>query len=203
MDYASLADSYARRYGLDPALYRALIQQESGWNPRARSEDGAYGLTQAMPDTARQPGYGVAPLRDPGRPDEQLRFGAEYLRAMLDEFGGDVVKALAAYNAGAGAVQKYGGVPPYDETQGYVRAILSNAGLGDLGVGPTRARAEAGLPLAVRGSRTHGPDGRFGDIYGAGRQAGLAEDPEERARRARRDTTLALLSYGQRLLNTA
>lgn len=146
--YRDMATGYARRYNIPPALLHALIQQESGWNPNARSPVGASGLTQVMPDTARQPGYGVDPLLDPRDPQENLRFGAEYLAAMLRNYDGDHIRALAAYNWGPGNADNWSGdmgdLPA--ETRGYINNIY--AGLeDDYGTGPTRARAEAGLPL--------------------------------------------------------
>jgi len=108
----------------------ALQQQESGGNPNALSPKGAAGSYQIMPDTARKPGFGVTPLRgwdgvDPrtAPPEEQKRFANDYLAAMARENGGDRNKALAAYNAGPGAVEQYGGIPPYAETQNYVKSI--------------------------------------------------------------------------------
>ena len=98
-------------------LFLRLVQQESGWNPKARSHKGALGLAQLMPATART-------LRvDPRDPAQNLDGGARYLAAQYRQFGSWRL-ALAAYNAGPQAVTKYGGVPPYKETQGYVRAIL-------------------------------------------------------------------------------
>ena len=112
----------AKKHGIDPALLAGLVKQESGFNPNAGSPAGARGLTQLMPGTAA--GLGVTNVLDPV---QSLDGGAKYLRAQLDAFGGDVTKALAAYNAGPGAVQRYGGVPPYAETQNYVRAVQANA----------------------------------------------------------------------------
>jgi soluble lytic murein transglycosylase-like protein len=112
-------DAAAARYGIDPALLRGLVRQESGFDPRARSGAGAMGLTQLMPGTAASLG-----VTDPYDPTQSLDGGARYLREMLDRFGGDPAKALAAYNAGPGAVSRFGGVPPYPETQSYVRNIL-------------------------------------------------------------------------------
>ena len=111
-----------QKHGLDPALLRALIRAESNFNPRATSPAGARGLTQLMPGTAASLG-----VRDPYDPAQAIDGGARYLRQQLDAFGGDVRKALAAYNAGPGAVQRYGGVPPYAETQNYVRRVLGYA----------------------------------------------------------------------------
>jgi soluble lytic murein transglycosylase-like protein len=112
----------ANKHGIDPALLAGLVKQESGFDPNAGSSAGARGLTQLMPGTAA--GLGVTNVLDPL---QSLDGGAKYLRAQLDAFGGDVTKALAAYNAGPGAVQRYGGVPPYAETQNYVRAVQANA----------------------------------------------------------------------------
>jgi soluble lytic murein transglycosylase-like protein len=112
----------AQRYSLDPALLVGLIKQESGFQPAIRSSAGAVGLTQLMPGTAAS--LGVTDSTDPA---QAIDGGAKYLRQQLDSFGGDVAKALAAYNAGPGAVQKYGGVPPYAETQNYVKNVTAFA----------------------------------------------------------------------------
>jgi soluble lytic murein transglycosylase-like protein len=120
--YGAEITAAARKYGLDPALLAGLVKQESGFNPTAGSPAGARGLTQLMPGTAA--GLGVTNVLDPA---QSLDGGAKYLRQQLDAFGGDVARALAAYNAGPGAVKRYGGVPPYAETQNYVRAVQANA----------------------------------------------------------------------------
>jgi soluble lytic murein transglycosylase-like protein len=112
----------AKKHGIDPALLAGLVKQESGFNPTAGSPAGARGLTQLMPGTAA--GLGVSDVLDP---IQSLDGGAKYLRQQLDAFGGDVTRALAAYNAGPGAVQRHGGVPPYAETQNYVRIVQANA----------------------------------------------------------------------------
>jgi soluble lytic murein transglycosylase-like protein len=112
----------AKKHGIDPALLAGLVKQESGFNPNAGSPAGARGLTQLMPGTAA--GLGVSNVLDPV---QNLDGGAKYLRQQLDAFGGDVTRALAAFNAGPGAVQRYGGVPPYAETQNYVRIVQANA----------------------------------------------------------------------------
>jgi soluble lytic murein transglycosylase-like protein len=120
--YGAQITTAAKKYGIDPALLAGLVKQESGFNPNAGSAAGARGLTQLMPSTAA--GLGVTNVLDPA---QSLDGGAKYLRAQLDAFGGDVSRALAAYNAGPGAVKRYGGVPPYAETQNYVRAVQANA----------------------------------------------------------------------------
>jgi soluble lytic murein transglycosylase-like protein len=120
--FDGLINDAATRNGVDPALLKALIRQESNFNPNARSGAGAVGLTQLMPSTAA--GLGVG---DPTAPAQAIEGGAKYLRQQLDRFGGDAAKALAAYNAGPGAVQRFGGVPPYAETQSYVQRVLGYA----------------------------------------------------------------------------
>ncbi|MFT4034775.1 MAG: lytic transglycosylase domain-containing protein [Patulibacter sp.] len=119
--YASEITAAATKYDLDPALLAGLVKQESGFDPSIRSAAGATGLTQLMPATAKA--LGVTDATDPA---QSLEGGAKYLREQLDRFGGDERLALAAYNAGPGAVQRYGGIPPYPETQHYVTAVLAN-----------------------------------------------------------------------------
>lgn len=109
----------ATQQGLDPALVRAVVQAESGFNPRAVSPAGAKGLMQLMDGTARALG-----VRDSFDPAENVAGGTRYLRQLLTQFG-DERLALAAYNAGPGAVQRHGGVPPFDETQRYVATVLA------------------------------------------------------------------------------
>ena len=120
--YDALIQASATRNGVDPALLKGLIRQESGFDPDAGSSAGAQGLTQLMPGTASA--LGVTDLHDPA---QSIEGGAEYLSQQLKTFGGDESKALAAYNAGPGAVQRYGGVPPYAETQQYVQNVLGYA----------------------------------------------------------------------------
>jgi soluble lytic murein transglycosylase-like protein len=120
--FSDLINAAAQKYGVDPALLKALIRQESNFNPNARSPAGASGLTQLMPGTAASLG-----VSNPLDPRQAIDGGAKYLSQQLKAFGGDVRKALAAYNAGPGAVQRYGGVPPYAETQNYVRAVMGFA----------------------------------------------------------------------------
>ncbi len=120
--YDPLVEQAAARYGIDPAVLHGLIQQESGFDPQAQSSAGAAGLTQLMPGTASS--LGVANPLDPA---ESIEGGARYLSQMMARFGGNTEDALAAYNAGPGAVQQYGGIPPYAETQSYVQKVLANA----------------------------------------------------------------------------
>ncbi len=112
----------AARYNLDPAVLHGLIQQESGFNPNSRSSAGALGLTQLMPGTASSLG-----VTNPLDPVESIEGGARYLSQMMSRFGGNTEEALAAYNAGPGAVSQYGGVPPYAETRDYVNKVLGYA----------------------------------------------------------------------------
>jgi soluble lytic murein transglycosylase-like protein len=120
--YDAQITAAATKYGIDPALLKGLIRQESNFDPNARSGAGAQGLTQLMPGTASS--LGVADANDPA---QAIDGGAKYLSQQLQRFGGDASKALAAYNAGPGAVAKYGGVPPYAETQTYVQKVLGYA----------------------------------------------------------------------------
>lgn len=117
--YLNTAKAVASRHGIPEDLFLRLVQQESGWNPHARSHKGAMGLAQLMPATAAK--LGVNP-RDPA---QNLEGGARYLRMMYDRFGSWRL-ALAAYNAGPEAVAKHNGIPPYRETRNYVRIILGS-----------------------------------------------------------------------------
>ena len=110
--------SAARKFGVDSELVRAVATAESNLNQAARSNVGAIGVMQLMPETAKSLGV------DPYDEKQNIEGGAHYLRKMLDKFNGDLKNAIAAYNAGPGAVKKYGGVPPYSETQNYVGRVL-------------------------------------------------------------------------------
>ncbi len=112
--YDPLIETYSAKYGVDPTFVRAVIQVESDFNPLCVSHKGARGLMQLMPGTAKQ--YGVTEVHDP---EQNIRAGVRHLAYLLELFG-DQPRALAAYNAGEGAVLKYGGIPPYEETSTYV-----------------------------------------------------------------------------------
>lgn len=114
--YLDIAKTAARQHRIPEDLFLRLVQQESGWNANARSHKGALGLAQLMPQTARALGV------DPYDVRQNLEGGARYLRRQYDTFG-DWRLALAAYNAGPGAVERHKGIPPYQETQNYVRVI--------------------------------------------------------------------------------
>jgi soluble lytic murein transglycosylase-like protein len=131
--YDALVQEYADRHGLRRDLVRAVIQVESAFNPFARSPKGAMGLMQLMPATARELG-----VRNAFDPAENIRGGTAYLRQLLDRYSGNEELALAAYNAGFNAVDRYGQrVPPYTETQNYVRKVGSAAASADTRISPT------------------------------------------------------------------
>lgn len=125
--YESLIAAASTRHGVDSGLLRAVIRAESGFNPRAVSRTGAQGLMQLMPGTSRALG-----VSDPFDPARNIDGGARYLRHLLDMFGSQPL-AVAAYNAGPGSVKRYGGIPPYSETQAYVRRVMDYVSQGRAG----------------------------------------------------------------------
>ena len=156
-DYAA---GVAQRYGIPVDIFGAMLNQESGWNPEAVSPKGAIGVGQLMPATARELGV------DPTDPYQNIEGAAKYLSQNYKTFG-DWRKALAAYNAGPGAVQKYGGIPPYAETQNYVNTIMGRVGSG-AEVGSAAMRA-LGLQPDVTGAKPM-----------AGLLGGMPQQPEEK-----------------------
>ncbi len=119
--FSQYIEAASSRYEVDNNLIHAVIEQESHYKPDALSPKGAQGLMQLMPDTARQ--YGVTDAFDP---EQNINGGTKYLRYLLKRYNGDIYLALAAYNAGEGAVDRYGGVPPYPETKNYIEKIVMN-----------------------------------------------------------------------------
>jgi soluble lytic murein transglycosylase-like protein len=148
--FDDLIVEHARRHDIRPDLVRAVVQVESGFNPRALSPKGAQGLMQLMPATARELGVGNA-----FDPEENVRGGVQYLRQLLDRYGNDEQLALAAYNAGPGAVDRYGEtVPPYAETQRYVTKVSQAAG-----------ESLAAVAARIQKATDTTPDGREIPLY--------------------------------------
>ena len=144
-----LIEKYADKNGLDSDFVKAVIKQESGFNPNATSKCGAMGLMQLMPSTAE--GLGVTNAYDA---EQNIEGGTKYLKGLMDRFDNNKSLALAAYNAGPNAVKKYGGIPPYMETQNYVKSVLSNYDKMKEGVnGGVNGRVNGRVNDAVNGGR--------------------------------------------------
>jgi len=129
-DYAPMIEKVCAKYSVDPELVKAVIQAESAYNSKAVSHAGAIGLMQLMPATAAR--FGVKEIFDP---NENIHGGVQYLKFLLQLFNGDLPLAVAAYNAGEGAVQRFQGIPRYTETQNYVRKVMSLYGKSDYSSG--------------------------------------------------------------------
>ncbi len=139
--YGKIIYDVAIRHSINPHLVAALIHVESAFNARAVSPKGAYGLMQLLPETARR--FGLNKKKDLFDPKKNLEAGVRYLKWLADRFGGDTQKILAAYNAGEGAVDRFGGIPPYQETQSYVQKIFGLLGFSSA---PAPAPQAAVLP---------------------------------------------------------
>ena len=122
-DIDKLIDKYSEQNNLDPDFVKAVVKQESGFNPNAKSHCGAMGLMQLMPATAQ--GLGVTNAYDA---EQNIYGGTKYLKGLMDRFDNNKELALAAYNAGPNAVKKYNGIPPYRETQNYVKNVMASYG---------------------------------------------------------------------------
>jgi len=145
--YGKIIYDIAVRHSINPHLVAALIHVESALNPRAVSSKGAYGLMQLLPETARR--FGLKKKKDLLDPKKNLEAGVRYLKWLADRFGGDAEKILAAYNAGEGAVERFGGIPPYQETQSYVQRIF-----GLLGFAVPPSPVPAAQPAAPSGQES-------------------------------------------------
>jgi len=161
--------------GINPNLLKALIDQESSFNPNAESPVGAKGYAQLMPDTARGLGVDINDTR------QNVLGGARYLKEQLDKFDGDVDKALAAYNAGPGAVEKYGGVPPYKETQDYVRSIKEKLGEepAETPISEEKVSPEENIPTEEETTPQAATEGREEDYKPIGADTKLEEQTKE------------------------
>jgi soluble lytic murein transglycosylase-like protein len=148
--YDALIERRATEQKVDPLLVKSIMLVESNYDPRAVSRKGASGLMQLMPATAKR--FGVERIFDP---EENVRGGVSYLAFLLRLFGGDLTKAVAAYNAGENAVLRHGGVPPYAETQEYVRKVM--AVYHGRPSGPILVAPAAGKPLLATGSSSQSP----------------------------------------------
>jgi hypothetical protein len=150
--FGKLIYQIARSYALNPLLVAAIAKVESDFNPRARSRKGACGLMQVLPSTARR--FGLARKRDLFNPRKNLEAASRYLRWLVDRFGDDPVRVLAAYNAGEGAVDRFGGVPPFSETRDYVQRIFGLLGFSALLETPVAAAVPiAAATSALAGAR--------------------------------------------------
>ena len=147
-DLDAIFEAAGQKYNVPPNLLKAIAKVESNFRPNATSPKGAMGIMQLMPGTAR--GLGVTDAYDP---EQNIMGGAKYIRQQLDKFGGDVRLALAAYNAGPGAVVKYDGIPPYKETQNYVPKVMGYYQGGDIVAGTVNFNS-SGISGAVEKSKS-------------------------------------------------
>jgi soluble lytic murein transglycosylase-like protein len=148
LDVSAILKDAGAKHGLDPDFLASVIHTESGYNVKAVSPKGARGLMQLMPKTAEQLG-----VKDSFDPASNVDGGTKYLRALLDQYNGDVPKALAAYNAGALRVAQYNGVPPYPETHAYVRRIIADYNRKKAAAKKTTTQAVAKKPVGSASSQ--------------------------------------------------
>ena len=154
-DLDAIFEDAALRYDISVDLLKAVAKAESNFRPDATSRSGAMGIMQLMPGTARALG-----VDDAYDPEQNIMGGASYLKQMLDRFGGDVSLALAAYNAGSNNVERYNGIPPFNETQNYVRTVLEYLGGDSITAGTVTYGGGAGMSVKAIGrsaSTTRGP----------------------------------------------
>jgi soluble lytic murein transglycosylase-like protein len=144
--YSDLIYKAARRHAVNPHVVAAVIEAESDFQPKAKSRAGACGLMQLLPETARR--FGLMRKRDLFNPAKNIEAGVRYLGWLTERFGGDLARVVAAYNAGEGAVDRFGGVPPYEETQSYLRRIYGTLGLSSLITAILPPTPEAVFPMA-------------------------------------------------------
>ena len=145
--YSDLIYRAARRHAVNPHVVAAVIEAESDFQPKAKSRAGACGLMQLLPETARR--FGLMRKRDLFNPAKNIEAGVRYLGWLTERFGGDLARVVAAYNAGEGAVDRFGGVPPYEETQSYLRRIYGTLGLSSLITAILPPIPEAVFPVAA------------------------------------------------------
>jgi soluble lytic murein transglycosylase-like protein len=145
--YSDLIYKAARRHAVNPHVVAAVIEAESDFQPKAKSRAGACGLMQLLPETARR--FGLMRKRDLFNPAKNIEAGVRYLGWLTERFGGDLARVVAAYNAGEGAVDRFGGVPPYEETQSYLRRIYGTLGLSSLITAILPPTPEAVFPVAA------------------------------------------------------
>ncbi len=148
-DLSSLIERYSRLEGVDPRLIDALIRTESGYNPKAVSKKGAMGLMQLMPQTARR-----LQVDDPFDPEQNIRGGVKEVSRLIERYSGNIGLALAAYNAGEGAVARYRGIPPFRETRNYVGRIMELYTGRPYSMGRYRVRK---APVRLQGELGSGP----------------------------------------------
>jgi soluble lytic murein transglycosylase-like protein len=144
--YSELIYKAARRHAVNPQVVAAVIEAESDFQPKAKSQAGACGLMQLLPETARR--FGLMRKRDLFNPAKNIEAGVRYLGWLTERFGGDLARVVAAYNAGEGAVDRFGGVPPFQETQSYLRRIYGTLGLTSLLSAIVPPVPEAVFPIA-------------------------------------------------------